>query len=79
MGSDNFNFEILARQHMDALYTRAIQLEPDMQRVEDLIQLTYQRAFDLFQAVRRDPDFKQWLFDILDEIFTRRNGQFSPA
>lgn len=79
MGSGSHNFEILARQHMDDLYTRAIQLEPDMQRVEDLIQLTYEKAFELFSAIRRDTDFRLWLFEILDDMFSRRNGQFCPA
>lgn len=79
MGSKSLNFEVLARQHMDVLYTRALQLEPDMQRVEDLIQNTYQKAFELFTAFRRDRDFQNWLLGILDEVFQNQKHHLYAA
>ena len=79
MGFENQNFEFLARKHMDALYTRAIQLEPDMQRVEDLVQKTYLKAFQSFSAIRRDLDFKSWLLGILDDVFQSQNGHLCAA
>jgi DNA-directed RNA polymerase specialized sigma24 family protein len=79
MGFENQNFEYLARQHMDALYTHAIQLEPDMQRAEELIQATYQKAFELFSAVRRELDFRFWFLSILDDVFFNYKSQLEAA
>ena len=67
--SRSMEFEHLAQQHLDALYTRALQLEPNMQRVEDLVGLTFLRAFELFGKFHRDDDFKTWLYGLLDDIF----------
>jgi len=77
MGSDNQKFEMLARQHMDALYSHALQLEPDMQRVEDLVQRTYLKAFELFSVLRRDTDFQRWLLTLLDDVFQHQKKPFA--
>lgn len=70
MGSKvQFSFEVLARQHMDALYTRAIQLEPNMERVEDLVQNTFLKAYNRFATVSYGVDFQKWLFSVLDDVF----------
>ena len=79
MGFEHQSFDKLARLHMDALYTRAIQLEPDMQHVEELIQATYQKAYELFSAVRRELDFKFWFLSILDDVFYNHKSQLNAA
>ena len=63
------DFELLAQQHMDALYTRAFELEAEMPRVEELVQRTFLRAFELFFSLHPGEDFKEWLFGLLDDVF----------
>ena len=60
-------FESLAHRHLDALYTKAIAAEPEMSRVESLVQDTVLKAFDLFPMLRRTDDFQSWLLSLLDE------------
>ena len=61
-------FESLTHQHLDALYTRAIELEAEMPRVEILVQDTVLKAFELFASFRQNEDFKTWLLSLLDDI-----------
>ena len=61
-------FESLAHQNMDALYTRALELQSEMTLVEDLVQQTLLKAFELFSSFRQDLDFQQWLFGLLDDV-----------
>ena len=65
-------FESLAHQHMDALYTRAIAAEPDMPRVEEVVQRTFQKAYESFASFKGNDDFKMWLFGLLDEVLITR-------
>ena len=61
-------FEFLAYQYLDALYTRASELEAEMPCVEVLVQDTVLKAFESFDSFRRGDDFKSWLLSLLDDI-----------
>ena len=60
-------FESLAHQHLDILYTRAIEVESEMSRVESLVQDTVLKAFESFPMLRKSEDFKSWVLNLLDE------------
>lgn len=63
-------FESLARNHMDSLYTRAIQLATNMPQAENLVQDTYLRAYQIFSSFQQGHDFNTWLLGLLNDTFS---------
>lgn len=61
-------FERLALEQMDALYTKAIGLAKDMVEAEALVQETYLKAFQKFYQFDSRDNFDDWLFRILYEV-----------
>jgi len=66
------SFEKIALKHMDTLYSRAIRLTRDTPKAEELIQITYFQAFKYFPKISGSINFKNWLLNILDEIYNKR-------
>ena len=66
-------FERLARDNMDALYTRAIHITHSTPQAEALVQSTFSQAYSRFDSFDRRVAFRDWLFQIL-ESFSREHG-----
>lgn len=77
--SDNIRqtqFEDLAYPLMDQLYRTALYLTQDSLDAEDLVQLTYMRAWKYFDQFEERTNFRAWIFRILRNNFIneyRRN------
>lgn len=67
------NFEQLARENMDALYSRAIRITHNAPKAEKLVQSTYSHAYQIFSSFDESIGFQDWLFDIL-ELFSKERG-----
>jgi len=65
-------FEKLAYQYMDALYSTALRLTRNQLDAEDLLQDTYLRAFRFYDKFARGTNFKAWIFKILTNTFINR-------
>ena len=61
-------FEQLARDNMDALYTRAIALTHNTPKAEALVQSTYFQAYSRFDTFDRRMGFREWLFQIMENF-----------
>lgn len=59
-------FERLARESMDALYSRAIRLTHSTPVAEQVVQKTFQEAFQRFASFNEHASFREWIFQILD-------------
>jgi RNA polymerase sigma-70 factor (ECF subfamily) len=70
-GSDDARreFEQLALQHLDPLYSAALRLTKNDRDAEDLVQDTVMRAFRFFDKFERGTNIKAWLFKILTNTF----------
>jgi len=62
-------FEDIALQHMDAIYSAALRMAKDETEAEDLVQDTYLRAYRFFDRFRPGTSVKAWLFKILKNTF----------
>jgi RNA polymerase sigma-70 factor (ECF subfamily) len=62
-------FEQLALQHLDPLYSAALRLTKNDRDAEDLVQDTFLRAFRFFEKFERGTNLKAWLFKILTNTF----------
>ncbi len=62
-------FEQLALQHLDPLYSAALRLTKNDRDAEDLVQDTFLRAFRFFDKFERGTNLKAWLFKILTNTF----------
>jgi len=62
-------FEGLALDHLDALYSAALRLTRNERDAEDLVQDTFLRAFRFFEKFERGTNIKAWLFKILTNTF----------
>ena len=62
-------FEESSRECMDAIYTRAIRLTKNAPKAEELVQMTYQRAFDAYSETNSILNFKKWATRLLFEIY----------
>ncbi len=65
-------FEQLALDHIDPLYSAALRLTKNERDAEDLVQDTYLRAFRFFDKFERGTNIKAWLFKILTNTFINR-------
>ncbi|RMF56684.1 MAG: sigma-70 family RNA polymerase sigma factor [Calditrichaeota bacterium] len=65
-------FEALAFEHMDQLYSTALRLTKNQLDAEDLLQDTYLRAFRFFNKFTPGTNFKAWIFKILTNTFINR-------
>ena len=65
-------FEGLALEHVDPLYSAALRLTKNERDAEDLVQDTFLRAFRFFDKFERGTNIKAWLFKILTNTFINR-------
>src|SRR5436853_5067404 len=65
-------FEGLALEHVDPLYSAALRLTKNERDAEDLVQDCFLRAFRFFDKFERGTNIKAWLFKILTNTFINR-------
>ena len=65
-------FEELALQHLDPMYSAALRLTKNERDAEDLVQDTFLRAYRFFDKFERGTNIKAWLFKILTNTFINR-------
>jgi len=65
-------FEALALEHLDPLYSAALRLTKNERDAEDLVQDAFLRAFRFFDKFERGTNMKAWLFKILTNTFINR-------
>jgi RNA polymerase sigma-70 factor, ECF subfamily len=65
-------FEELALEHLDPLYSAALRLTKNERDAEDLVQDTCMRAYRFFDKFERGTNIKAWLFKILTNTFINR-------
>src|SRR5512144_568558 len=65
-------FEELALQHLDPLYSAALRLTKNERDAEDLVQDTFLRAYRFFDKFERGTNIRAWLFKILTNTFINR-------
>lgn len=58
-------FEEIAFEHMDALFSKALKMTRNPTDAEDLIQETYFRAYKSYQQFKPGTNFRAWIFTIL--------------
>ncbi len=72
-------FEDLAIQHMESLYSVAMRMTRDATEAQDLAQDTYLRAYRFFDKFEKGTNFKAWLFKILKNIYINKYRKESKA
>jgi RNA polymerase sigma-70 factor (ECF subfamily) len=65
-------FEELALQHLEPMYSAALRLTKNERDAEDLVQDTFMRAYRFFDKFERGTNMKAWLFKILTNTFINR-------
>jgi RNA polymerase sigma-70 factor (ECF subfamily) len=65
-------FELLALEHIDGLYSAALRLTKNERDAEDLVQDAFLRAFRFFDKFERGTNMKAWLYKILTNTFINR-------
>jgi RNA polymerase sigma-70 factor (ECF subfamily) len=65
-------FEELALEHLDPMYSAALRLTKNERDAEDLVQDTFLRAYRFFDKFERGTNIKAWLFKILTNTFINR-------
>jgi len=65
-------FEKLALEHLDPLYSAALRLTRHDRDAEDLVQDTFLRAYRFFDKFERGTNVKAWLFKILTNTFINK-------
>lgn len=65
-------FEELALQHLDTMYSAALRLTRNERDAEDLVQDSFLRAYRFFDKFERGTNIKAWLFKILTNTFINR-------
>jgi len=66
------DFEAIAFQYMDSLYSTALRFTRNTEEAEDLVQDTYLRAFRFFDKFQQGTNFKAWIFKILTNTFINK-------
>ena len=66
------DFEAIAFQYMDSLYSTALRFTRNTEEAEDLVQDTYLRAFRFFDKFQEGTNFKAWIFKILTNTFINK-------
>ena len=65
-------FEDVAMEHLDSLYSMAIRLVFNKEEAEDLVQETYLKAYRFFNTFQKGTNIKAWLFKILRNTFINK-------
>lgn len=65
-------FEDIAMEHIDSLYSMAIRLVFNKEAAEDLVQETYLKAYRFFDTFQKGTNIKAWLFKILRNTFINK-------
>ncbi len=65
-------FEDIAMEHIDSLYSMAIRLVFNKDEAEDLVQETYLKAYRFFNTFQKGTNIKAWLFKILRNTFINK-------
>ena len=65
-------FEDIAMEHVDSLYSMAIRLVFNKEAAEDLVQETYLKAYRFFDTFQKGTNIKAWLFKILRNTFINK-------
>lgn len=65
-------FESIAFQYMDSLYSTALRMTRDSIEAEDLVQDTYLRAYRFYDKFQPGTNFKAWIFKILTNTFINK-------
>ena len=65
-------FEDVAMEHLDSLYSMAIRLVFNKEAAEDLVQETYLKAYRFFDTFQKGTNIKAWLFKILRNTFINK-------
>ena len=65
-------FEDIAMEHVDSLYSMAIRLVFNKEEAEDLVQETYLKAYRFFNTFQKGTNIKAWLFKILRNTFINK-------
>ncbi len=68
-------FERVALPQLSRLYTSAFYLTKDKAEAEDLVQMTYLRAFRFFDKFATGTNVRAWLLSILRNLFINRYRQ----
>jgi RNA polymerase sigma-70 factor (ECF subfamily) len=68
-------FERVALPQLSRLYTSAFYLTKDKAEAEDLVQMTYLRAFRFFDKFATGTNVRAWLLSILRNLFINRDRQ----
>ena len=68
-------FERVALPQLSHLYTSAVYLTKDKAEAEDLVQMTYLRAFRFFDKFATGTNVRAWLLSILRNLFINRYRQ----
>jgi len=63
--ADRSKFESIALAHLDAVYRAAVALCSNHQDAQDLVQVTFLKAFERFESFDRGSNCKAWLLTIL--------------
>jgi len=64
-------FEKLAGENLDAVYTHAIRLTHDTPQAEQLVQSTFSKALQTFHDYQKNKGFCNWLFEIMESTVPR--------
>jgi len=75
MGEENNRrkeFEDIAMEHLDSLFSMAIRLVFNKEAAEDLVQETYLKAYRFFDTFQKGTNIKAWLFKILRNTFINK-------
>lgn len=65
-------FEEVALQYMDPLYSAALRLARNESEAQDLVQDAYLRAYRFFDRFEKGTNFRAWLFKILKNIYINK-------
>ena len=65
-------FEELALQYMDSLYSVALRMAKNSSEAQDLVQDAYLRAYRFFDRFQKGTNFKAWLFKILKNVYINK-------
>ena len=72
MDSNSNDFEVLALEHMDALYRSALRMTGNPADAEDIVQDVYLRAFRFQRQFQPGTNIRAWLFKILRNTYINR-------
>ena len=65
-------FEEIALEHLNSLYSMALRLVFNKEEAEDLVQETYLKAYRFFDTFQKGTNIKAWLYKILRNTFINK-------